>query len=181
MQKHFKKIPVTIISTRTGEARYLMVLLLITASLLVIGIASPLITLNKFILIENTFSIFSGTLELFNEGRFFLFFVISIFSILLPVLKIIVLARVLSLKPEQISNAGRYLHWMHIVGKWSMLDVFVVAVLVVTVKLGAVASVDTRFGLYAFTAAVLLTMYITARTVALTENRLENKHLDTTH
>jgi paraquat-inducible protein A len=57
---------------------------------------------------------------------------------------------------------------MHLLGKWSMLDVFVVAVLVVTVKLGAMASVEARYGIYAFTAAVFLTMYITSRVVALT-------------
>jgi paraquat-inducible protein A len=57
---------------------------------------------------------------------------------------------------------------MHLYGKWSMLDVFVVAVLVVAVKLGAIADVEMRFGLYAFAASVLLTMFITARIVALT-------------
>ena len=49
-----------------------------------------------------------------------------------------------------------------------MLDVFVVAVLVAAVKLGAVADVEMRFGLYAFAASVLLTMFITSRIVGLT-------------
>ena len=48
-----------------------------------------------------------------------------------------------------------------------MLDVFVVAVLVVVVKLGAIASVQMEPGLYAFAGSVLLTMYITARIVSL--------------
>ena len=59
---------------------------------------------------------------------------------------------------------------MHLYGKWSMLDVFVVAVLVVAVKLGTLASVEMRYGLYFFSAAVLLTMFVTARVVRLTES-----------
>ena len=51
-----------------------------------------------------------------------------------------------------------------------MLDVFVVAVLVVAVKLGAIASVEMRFGLYSFATAVVLTMYVTARVVSLTND-----------
>jgi paraquat-inducible protein A len=44
-----------------------------------------------------------------------------------------------------------------------MLDVFVVAVLVVTVKLGTIAQVQIHYGLYAFCAAILLTLFITSR------------------
>jgi paraquat-inducible protein A len=49
-----------------------------------------------------------------------------------------------------------------------MLDVFVVAVLVVAVKLGAIADVEMRYGLYAFAGSVLLTMLITSSIVSLT-------------
>ncbi len=136
--------------------------------LLVGGLVSPIITLNKFVLIENTFSVLSGTLQLLKDGQIFLFIVISGFSILLPMLKIGVLHKLLTAKDSKVDEMGRYLHWMHLYGKWSMLDVFVVAVLVVAVKLGAIASVEMRFGLYLFAAAVVLTMYVTARVVNLT-------------
>lgn len=151
-----------------NEARLLIVILLVTIALLAVGMVAPIITLNKFVLIENTFSILSGTLELLKEGKIFLFIVITSFSIVLPLLKIGVLFRLVSVSANKTSNLNRCLHWMHVFGKWSMLDVFVVAVLVVTVKLGAIASVEARYGLYAFTAAVVLTMYVTSRVVMLT-------------
>jgi paraquat-inducible protein A len=151
-----------------GESRLLIVLLLITVSLLILGMTAPIITLNKFVLIENTFSILSGTGELLKEGKVFLFIVITSFSVVLPLLKIAVLLRLVTARANTSSNLKRCLHWMHVFGKWSMLDVFVVAVLVVTVKLGAIASVEARYGLYAFTAAVVLTMYATSRVVKLT-------------
>ncbi len=50
-----------------------------------------------------------------------------------------------------------------------MLDVFVVAILLVTVKLGYIASVELHFGIYAFATAILLTIFITTQTVKLLE------------
>ena len=58
---------------------------------------------------------------------------------------------------------------MHEYGRWAMLDVMVVAVLIVTVKLGAIASIQVHYGLYVFGAAVMLIMLITHRVVKLTE------------
>ncbi len=150
------------------EAKRLRLILGVTSFLLGVGLVAPIITLKKFILIENTFSVLSGVLQLLKEGQWFLFVVITGFSIVLPVLKIGVLNKLLSPKQRSVENLDKYLHWMHLYGKWSMLDVFVVAVLVVAVKLGAIASVEMRFGLYSFTVAVVLTMYVTARVVSLT-------------
>jgi paraquat-inducible protein A len=150
------------------EARRLRVILWITLLFLCVGLLAPVITLKKFVLIESTFSVLGGTVELLKEGRFFLFLLIAGFSIVLPLLKIGLLMRLLGAQDNRTEHLERYLHWMHVFGKWSMLDVFVVAVLVVSVKLGAIASVEIRYGLYAFAVAVLLTMYVTARVVSLT-------------
>jgi len=156
------------------EARRLRVILGITLLLLGVGLVAPIITLKKFVLIENTFSVLGGTIELMKEGHIFLFVVITGFSIVLPLLKISVLNRLLGAKVYKSDNLDKYLHWMHLYGKWSMLDVFVVAVLVVSVKLGAIASVEMRYGLYAFAAAVILTMFVTARVVTLADKSRSN-------
>lgn len=58
---------------------------------------------------------------------------------------------------------------MHEYGRWAMLDVMVVAVLIVAVKLGAIVSVEIHYGLFVFGAAVLLIMLVTRRVVHLTE------------
>ena len=152
-----------------GEVSLLKVLLALTLIFLIPGLVAPIITLTKFLLVENTFSILSGTIQLLKEGQIFLFVLITGFSIIIPLLKIIVLFRLLSINKINASNLDKYLHWMHLYGKWSMLDVFVVAVLVVTVKLGAIANVEMHYGLYFFSAAVILTMIITARIVKLTD------------
>ena len=151
------------------EAKRLRVLIVITAMLFAIGIVAPIITLNKWVVFENTFSIASGVFELIKNGQFFLFVIISGFSILLPVLKIHVLYKIVSKSTVNQNRLSRYIQLMHHYGRWSMLDVLVVAILVVSVKLGAIAEVETRFGLYVFAAAVLIMMLITARVCKLLE------------
>jgi paraquat-inducible protein A len=151
-----------------GKARQLRLLIVAAAVLLGIGLVAPVITLEKFVLIENTFSVVSGVIQLLREGQWFLFFVISCFSIVLPLLKLGVLYLLVGNRLSGKKRLHQYLHWMHLYGKWSMLDVFVVAILVVAVKLGAIANVEMRYGLYAFAASVLITMFVTARIVILT-------------
>ena len=151
------------------EVIILKIILIITLLFLVTGFITPLVTLKKFLLIEHTFSVLSGTLELFTENQFFLFLLIFSFSIVIPLLKIAVLFKLLYSRETHKPSLHKFLHWMHLYGKWSMLDVFVVAVLVVTVKLGAIASVEIHYGMYFFSAAIILTMIITARIVKLAE------------
>ena len=151
------------------ESRILLVLLLITSCCLAVGLTTPVLTLEKFFIVENTFSIFSGLVQLINERKFFLFVVIFLFSVILPLVKLAVLFRLLISSDQNQARLHKYLQLMHPYGTWSMLDVFVVALLVVAVKLGAVASVETHYGLYAFGAAVLLTMVITARVIYLAD------------
>ena len=143
-----------------AEAWRLRVILWITTALLGVGLVAPIITLHKFVLIENTFSVISGVIELFREGQFFLFILITGFSIVLPLLKIVLLNTVLSAKDNNPANIRKYLHWMHTFGKWSMLDVFVVAVLLVSIKLGPMADVTVHYGLYLFAAAIILMMLL---------------------
>ena len=152
------------------KAKQLRIFIWVATLLLFVGLISPILTLSKFILVQNTFSVLSGVVELLKEGQIFLFLVIAGFSVVLPILKLRILYSLVSRSEAIQSKVKRQLHWMHLYGKWSMLDVFVVAVLVVAVKLGAIADVEMRFGLYAFAASVLLTMFITSRIVGLTNH-----------
>ncbi|HEC13629.1 MAG TPA: paraquat-inducible protein A [Acidiferrobacteraceae bacterium] len=148
-------------------ARWLRLLLLVNTVLLLVGLVSPIITLEKFYIVENTFSVLTGVIQLAEDGLWFLVVIVTGFSILLPFLKLRLLYQFVSVRSRNHNALDRYLHWVHVYGKWSMLDVFVVAILVVSVKLGAIVNVQMRYGLYAFTAAVLLTMVITAVVVHL--------------
>ncbi len=84
------------------------------------------------------------------------------FSVVFPAVKLLLLFLIWNLEDTQSMRHRRNLKWLATYSKWSMLDVFVVALLVVTVKLGALAQAKVEFGLYAFAASVILTMLISA-------------------
>ncbi len=50
--------------------------------------------------------------------------------------------------------------WLGLLGKWLVVDVFVVAILVVVLKLGALASVTVQPGLYLFAVAAIGSMVL---------------------
>jgi len=120
-----------------------------------VGIVAPVMTLKKLVWIKNTFSLGSGILALASEGQILLFILLGLFSVVFPIAKIGVLFLAANRPGESVM---RWLKWLNLLGKWSMLDVFVVAVLLATIKLGALAEVSVHYGLYAFAASVILTM-----------------------
>ncbi|MET0105884.1 MAG: paraquat-inducible protein A [Sedimenticola sp.] len=150
-----------------SEKLVLNFLLICAGLMLYIGLTAPMITIEKFIFISNSFSVTSGVMELYRNGETLLFLIIGIFSVVLPIMKLLLLFMLINLLEKQSQRMKRYLHLMHDYGRWSMLDVFVVAVMVVSVKLDAIAKVYVHSGLYAFGAAVILTMLVTAWVVRL--------------
>jgi paraquat-inducible protein A len=145
----------------TTNKSVLLLLLIVSALLLIIGLVAPIITFHKFIFIENTFSILTACWNLLKEGQLFLFIVITLFSVVFPIFKITILAKLILSKSPISIYAKKSLDLIHHFGKWSMLDVFVVAILVVVVKLGAIGSVEKHIGLYAYAGAAILIMIVT--------------------
>lgn len=138
-------------------------LLLLTAGgLLFYGLQAPILTLEKFYFFTNTVSLLSALQQLAQEAEWGLFVLVGSFSVVFPVLKLLVLLLIWNFEPAQGERHRRHLHWLTEYGKWSMLDVFVVALLVVSVKLGMMAEAHVEIGIYAFAASVILTMLLSA-------------------
>ena len=150
-------------------ARRLHWLLVLTTILLVLGYIMPMLTLTKFLFIANSFSIVTGLIELYSRGQWLILLAVGLFSVFLPIVKIGLLFLLLYHREIRSPRFGKLLSMMHDYGRWAMLDVMVVAVMIVTVKLGVVAQVEIHPGLYLFGAAVLLIMYITHRVVSYTK------------
>ena len=145
-----------------------VVLPLLAAALVAygVGISMPILTLERFVFARHSYSILGGLAELWRTGHWPLLLVIGAFSLVLPLAKILLLAGV------WLAPAGARaspLRWLEGLGRWAMLDVFVVAVLVASVQLGVLAEVELRGGLYAFAACVLLSMVAARITGALAE------------
>lgn len=144
---------------------WLQLLALLAATLLLAGMVTPLLTLSRLWMFNDTLSILGGVSQLWQQKHYLLFLLITTFSVLLPLLKLVLLLRLLTLSGAVSPRARRYLHLMHEYGRWAMLDVMVVAMLLVTVKLGIIVRIQIHFGLYLFAAGVLLTMLVTRLTL----------------
>jgi len=79
------------------------------------------------------------------------------FSIVFPVFKLAMLGLLWGVRLSE-QKRQAVLHGLGILGKWSMLDVFVVAIPMVLVKLGPLARLQPQRGVYRFAATMLLSM-----------------------
>jgi len=137
-------------------------LLIAAAGLLLYGLQAPILTLEKFYFFTNTVSLLSALQQLAQEAEWGLFVLIGAFSVVFPILKLLILLLIWNFDAARGERHRRHLHWLSVYGKWSMLDVFVVALLVVSVKLGVMAQAHVEIGIYAFAASVVLTMFLSA-------------------
>lgn len=115
---------------------------------------------------RETHTIVGGIVELWRSGSWDLALIVFVASIAVPILKIGALALLVATarrrsRWRQVERASLY-RLIENVGHWSMLDVFVVVLLVGMVRFGAFASVEPAAGLLAFGAVVVLTMLASA-------------------
>jgi len=108
-------------------------------------------------------TILGGVVELWNDGSWDLAAIVFIASIVVPILEMLVLA-VLALTAQRRSHwrrhqRARLYRMLDAVGHWSMLDVYVVALLVGLVRFRGIAEVLPGPGIAAFGAVVVLTLW----------------------
>ena len=158
---------ITIAEQFPKTAKIIQLCLVITLVLFIAGVSLPILTITKLLIVSNEVSIVTGLFQLLEEQQYFIFVVIFLFSIVLPLLKLYYLFLLSAKKAVEDETYAKYLYLMHRYGRWSMLDVFVVAILIMTVKLGALASIEIEWGMFFFTTAVILLMIITSVMVKL--------------
>jgi paraquat-inducible protein A len=110
-------------------------------------------------------TIVSGVIELVRSGSWLLGLIVFVASVLIPLLKLAVLSYlVLSVQfgwRHDPRRRTRLYRLIEAVGRWSMLDVFVVGLLAALVQLGPAAQVQAGPGVVAFGAVVWLTLWAT--------------------
>jgi paraquat-inducible protein A len=107
-------------------------------------------------------TIMSGVIYFVKSGSWPIALVIFVASICVPMLKLVILCYlVISVKrgskwrPKERTLLYRI---TEIIGRWSMVDVFVVTILVALVRLGALATIEAGLGAVFFASVVVLTM-----------------------
>jgi paraquat-inducible protein A len=156
-----------------GLDRFLGAGLAISGLLLVFGWLLPVMTVETLYIFEDRISIIGALLTLVEEGEILLFAIIFLFTVAFPLAKLGLAYLAWHELPRQGSRAERRIGWIENLGKWSMLDVFAAALLIVVLKLSAVSEVSVEIGLYVFIAAVVASMLLVRRIARLSRRGRE--------
>ncbi|WP_343893288.1 paraquat-inducible protein A [Craurococcus roseus] len=107
-------------------------------------------------------TILGGVVEFVETGFWPLALIVFLASVAVPLLKLAGLAAMLLGVRRRYAGGlrarTRLYRFIEAIGRWSMIDVFVVAVLVALVRFGALASISSEVGAACFAAVVVLTM-----------------------
>lgn len=108
-------------------------------------------------------TILTGVVELFHAGMWEIAALVFFASITVPLLKILGLGYLLisvhiksRWRPRDRTQLYRLIEG---IGRWSMIDMFMVSILVALVQLGGVATIDPGIGATCFASVVVITMF----------------------
>ena len=123
------------------------------------GIFLPFTTVTKLWLFDNQVSVCRGLVIFWNAGEIFLFLILLVFTICFPFVKMNALLAIWLYPKLTADQAKAFYKFVAHLGKWSMLDVFVVAILVLTLKSSSLASIRIGSGFFLFFISVMLTQF----------------------
>lgn len=123
---------------------------------LAVSLALPTVTFRKVGSAVETYSIYGGIEVLWEDGNWILATIVFFFSIVFPTAKLAVLALLWwrGLEPQH----GPAIRVLRLLGKWSLLDVFIVGLFVGAIRIG-IATASSRPGIHLFALAILLSMF----------------------
>ncbi len=109
------------------------------------------------------FTIFAGIMELLHAGLWPLALLVFFASITIPLMKLVLLAYMLwQTQPRQrrhpMANTRVY-RFVQFIGRWSMIDVFMISILVALVRFGQLTTIQASLGAPCFAAVVVITMF----------------------
>lgn len=134
-------------------------LLLVASGTLAVGLNLPVVTLRSG-LVHDSYSVLGGIADLARSHELVLALIVLAFSVLFPIVKLGLLAHVL-FRPVAAAQRARLVRALERLGRWSMLDVFVIAILIGSVHLGVLSEAYAERGIYVFAAGILLSMFST--------------------
>ena len=112
-------------------------------------------------------TILSGVFYLWTSGSWALALLVFFASVIVPLAKLMALSFLLHSvqqhSPHHPQRRTRLYHLLKFIGRWSMLDIYVVTLLVALVQLQSVATITAAPGAIAFGALVVVTMLASMR------------------
>lgn len=121
-----------------------------------LGIALPVMETTRFWVFRDSYSLIGAIDALLQAGEWRLALLVALFSIGAPLAKM-GLVTLLHARPAG-AKGGWLARWVERLGKWSLTDVLVVALLIVIWSGGAMVTVATQPGLWFFTLSAMCLM-----------------------
>lgn len=122
------------------------------------GVTLPVLTVTQLYLFEDPFSLIQAAATLFDEGEIVIGLIVAVFTLVLPPAKLILGFAVWRWADSDGAAASRAIAVLEAIGRWAMLDVLILAIVVVTLKSSWLADVTTGPGLYCFAASSVLAL-----------------------
>ena len=136
--------------------------LLVTSYLLFIPANFLPMMVTTFLGVKTQSTILGGVVLLWEYGSYMIAAIVFLASIVIPIGKLFTLTwlcyQVHYKKLKSRKMAYRSYHIVEIIGKWSMIDVYVVLILVALVNMGAIINIEAGVATLAFSGFVITSM-----------------------
>ena len=154
-----------------GRQRFLLIgLISLSIIALITGWFSPILEITAYQdipLLGNTIfqyeskSIITGLEKIYSKGQYGIAAIILLFTVITPIIKTVLLLTISF--QEKLHLSSKRINLLSSIGKWSMLDVFVVAIVVTYFSMKSTGQTDAnlQIGVYYFSIYVILSMICT--------------------
>lgn len=124
----------------------------------VLGLTQPIMRTTMLLLHKKDIYLLGTFQYFYEEGELFIAVILLIFTFILPIFKYFFLGlKLLNITPSS-SKAVNIV--IEIINKWAMLDVFVVALIIINLKMNSTfVNAELKMGTSYFAASILLMMF----------------------
>lgn len=146
-----------------GEGQLTTALLLLASILFLPGIFLPALQLQQLGFLTDTHSIAGLAASLVRQDAPLLAATVVLFSMVFPMTKLVWMWR-LQFRRQDLTRPA-HLDWLERLGKWSMADVLVVALMIFSLRGSLLLDAEPLPGIFVFAASTLLAMLASGRIV----------------
>lgn len=151
--------------------------LLASLAMLVPGLTMPSLHLVSLGLFEQEYSLLGAILAFWEKQHYSLFALVLCFTVLFPLTKIAVGLWLFYLATPNPAKLKSWVGLLSGLSKWSMLDVFIIAVLVLALEGSLITAASLGAGIALFAGSVLLSGWAYSQLLRLLVRRIEEESL----
>jgi paraquat-inducible protein A len=143
----------------TGPVGWAVPLLLVISFVsIVIAVDIPFLRINDILLRSHAYSVVEATHALWNESRLVLGLFLICFVGLLPAIRILLIGR-LWFGRHDIATHYKRLDFIRVIGEWSMMSVFLLALGMLLTEGGALVRTEIKSGLWAILVSTMICVF----------------------